>query len=24
LAYFNAFGYTLAFPHVVHPKSTSS
>jgi uncharacterized RDD family membrane protein YckC len=21
LAYFNAFGYTLAYPHVVHPKT---
>jgi uncharacterized RDD family membrane protein YckC len=21
LAYFNAFGYTLAYPHVVHPKA---
>lgn len=24
LAYFNAFGYTFTFPHVVHPKSADS
>ena len=24
LAYFNAFGYALTFPHVVHPKATES
>jgi hypothetical protein len=24
LAYFNAFGYTLAYPHVCHPKAVGS